>query len=183
MLVVRAPLWLSAVVGGSLFLGLYLIGSHNTDRQITREARNMTGASMQKCIAMGLQNVKQIRRMAYQVREDAIRMQLVRICDLADRIFHNFEQDPSDAAKASRFLLYLDRFLPLIERYARLSATREGRLLLERSGDEAEFRMMLNTVEQGFTQGFENYLQNDVIELRTFGRVLKKMMDVAEIGK
>jgi hypothetical protein len=79
--------------------------------------------------------------------------------------------------------LYLDRFLPLIERYVRLSSTPEGRQVLKKSSEDEGFVELLDVVEQGFSNGFQNYLENDVVELRTLSRVMKKMMNVAEIGK
>ena len=182
-LIVHAPLWLSLVVAVCLFIGFYLLGSYWTDIQIQYEATLMTVESMQTKISKGLINVIEIRDLASNIEELDIKDQVIRICDVAYRIFKNFEEDPSDVAKASRFLLYLDRFLPLIERYVRLSSTPEGRQLLAKSSEDEEFVGLLDVVEQGFTNGFQNYLENDVVELRTLSRVMKKMMNVAEIGR
>lgn len=182
-LVVHAPVWLSLVVAVCLFIGFCMLGSYWTDIQIQYEATLMTVESVQTKIRKGLENVGDIRNQAKNINGVKIKDQLIRICNVAHRIFKNFEEDSSDVAKASRFLLYLDRFLPLIERYARLSSTPEGRQLLKRSSDDKEFRELLNVVERGFTNGFQNYLENDVVELRTLSRVMKKMMNVAEIGK
>jgi len=182
-LIVHAPIWLSLVVAVCLFVGIYLLGSYWTDIQIQYEATLMTVESMQSKISKGLMNVIAIRNQASNIEEVKIKDQIIRICDVAYRIFKNFEEDPSDVAKASRFLLYLDRFLPLIERYVRLSSTSEGRQVLEKSSEDEEFVELLDVVEHGFTNGFQNYLENDVVELRTLSRVMKKMMNVAEIGK
>jgi len=182
-LIVHAPVWLSLVVAVCLFIGLYLLGSYWTDIQIQYEATLMTVESMQTKISKGLMNVIEIRNQASNIEEVKIKDQIIRICDVAYRIFKNFERDSSDVAKASRFLLYLDRFLPLIERYVRLSSTPEGRQVLKKSSEDEGFVELLDVVEQGFSNGFQNYLENDVVELRTLSRVMKKMMKVAEIGK
>ncbi len=182
VIIVGAPFWAGVIVGAAIFGGVYMLGSYWIDLSVNRQAASMsTGAILQR-IMTNLQKVQAIRQLADSIPEKDVRDQIHRICDMATRIFHNFQQDPGDIDKASRFLLYLDRFLPLIEKYARLSSTPAGRDLLQQSGDDAEFREVLKTVEQGFTQGFQNYLANDVVELRTYGRVLKKMMHVAEIG-
>ena len=182
-LIVHAPIWLSLVVAVCLFIGFYLLGSYWTDIQIQYEATLMTVESMQTKISKGLMNVIEIRNQASNIEEVKIKDQIIRICEVAYRIFKNFEKDSSDVAKASRFLLYLDRFLPLIERYVGLSSTPEGRQVLKKSSEDEGFVELLDVVEQGFSNGFQNYLENDVVELRTLSRVMKKMMNVAEIGK
>ncbi|THB66852.1 MAG: hypothetical protein D6E12_09725 [Desulfovibrio sp.] len=181
--VVNAPLWLSFFIGLSLFAGLFLIGSYWWEFQLAQEARALTNVSMQDKVKAGATKVVAIRDLAETIQNPDVQAKVRNICDLADRIFANFEHDPSDLAKAGRFLLYLDRFLPLLERYARLSATPEGRELLAKRSDDEEFFALLDVAEKSFTSGFQNYLENDVVEMRTFGRVLKKMMDVAEVGK
>ena len=182
-LIINAPIWLSFIVAICLFAGFNLLASYWTDIQIKYEAVLMTVESVQVKIRKGLKKVDHIKEQAKTVNEVKIKEQLIRICEVAQRIFKNFEADTSDVSKASRFLLYLDRFLPLIERYTRLSSTPEGRQLLKKSSDDKEFIELLNVVEQGFKNGFQNYLEHDVVELRTLSRVLRKMMNVAEIGR
>lgn len=180
---VGAPWWAGVAAGVLVFAGVWLLGSSWTDMRIRSEASGLSVQAMLQRIRQGRKKVAAIQEHAKGVPDKDVRERLFRVCTLADRIFANFEDDSQDIAKASRFLLYLDRFLPLIEKYARLSSTSQGRELLQRSGDDVEFRELLQVVEEGFSKGFQNYLENDVIELRTFGRVLKKMIHVAEIGK
>ncbi len=180
---VHVPVWIAITVGVAVAAGLWLVGSSWLDMSIRQEATGLTPEHMLRRIRSSRQILTAIRGAAGNIPDHDVQERLQRVCDLSERIFGNFEEDPEDIPKASRFLLYLDRFLPLIEKYARLSSTDEGRALLEKSGDNEEFSELLVTVEQGFAKGFQNYLENDVVELRTFGRVLKKMIDVAEIGK
>lgn len=182
VLLVSAPWWASVLVGLFVFAGIWLLGS-SQDMRIKGEAAGLSQQDMLRRIKQARKKVVAIQDLAGGVPDQDVRARLLRVCSLSDRIFKNFEDDPDDIAKASRFLLYLDRFLPLIEKYARLSATPQGRELLKKSGDDEEFKELLRVVEEGFAKGFQNYLQNDVVELRTFGRVLKKMIHVAEIGK
>jgi 5-bromo-4-chloroindolyl phosphate hydrolysis protein len=180
---IGAPFAAAFLIGLALFVGLYLIGSFLDDFMDRREARLMTGADIRRRIKDGLDKVKTIRRQARNIDHPEVRAKVENVADLADRILHNLLNDPEDQAKAGRFLLYLDRFLPLIERYAALSSTPEGREMLKKSKDEDEFLELLDTAETSFKRGLENYLQNDAMELRMLGRTLKKMMNVAEIGK
>lgn len=182
-LVVGAPWWGSVVVGIAVFGGIFLVGSSWMDMRISSEASSLGKEDMLRRIRVARKTVDGIQQLAANVPDKEIHDRLLRVSALADKIFDNFEDDPGDIAKASRFLLYLDRFLPLIEKYAKLSSTPQGREMLQKSGDEEEFKELLQVVEEGFGKGFQNYLENDVVELRTFGRVLKKMIRVAEIGK
>ncbi len=180
---VKAPIWLSLVVAGALFAGLFLIGSYQHELSVEQEARGITADQVKDKIAEGQRQLQRIREHIPRMAPAELKAKVEHICELADQIFDNFQADPSDQAKASRFLLYLSRFLPLIERYSRLSSTPAGRELLEKTGDDKEFRTLLDSVEKGFTRGLQNYLREDAAQMRTFGRVLKRMMDVAEIGK
>lgn len=178
--IVGAPIWASVAVSAALFAGLYLIGSFWTEIQIEREAGQMTLKGMQSKIGEGREMLRAIRDLSRGMVQKEIREQVIRICDMGERIFNQLEADPSDILRSSRLLLYLSRFLPLIEKYARVSSTRTGREMLDRDKD---FLEVLNAVEQGFEQGFKNYLEKDLVEIKTVGRILKKMMNVAEIGK
>lgn len=178
--VIGAPIWASVTVAAALFAGLYLIGSFWTEIQIEREAGQMTLNGMRSKIREGGEMLRAIRELSRGMVQKEIREQVIRICDMGERIFNQLEADPSDILRSSRLLLYLGRFLPLIENYARVSSTRTGREML---GRDKEFLEVLNAVEQGFEQGFKNYLEKDVVEIKTMGRILKKMMNVAEIGK
>ncbi|MBF0302668.1 MAG: 5-bromo-4-chloroindolyl phosphate hydrolysis family protein [Desulfamplus sp.] len=178
--VLQTPLWLNFVVAISLFAGLFMIGSFWIEFQIGREANRMTEESMADKILKGKKNLGEIRKISTTINQPLIRQQIIRICDLGDRIFKGFDEEPHAVSGASRFLLYIDRILPYVEKYAKVSSTRTGTEMIKKEGEILE---VLNSLEQGFEQGFKNYLEKDVVELKTVGRVLKKMMSVAEIGK
>ncbi|THB66851.1 MAG: hypothetical protein D6E12_09720 [Desulfovibrio sp.] len=167
------------IIALALPLLMYLLFKPDEDE----EDAPISESEMDKRIALGKARVEAILKAEPKVPSGEARIRLLRICALAERIFDNFEDDPGDLAKAGRFLMYLDRFLPLVERYARLSSTPEGRELLSEEYNEDEFHELLETAEEGFSKGFKNYLANDVVEMKFFGKVLKRMMDVAEVGK
>lgn len=181
--VIRLPLWVNLPVSGALFLGFYLIGSSWFEIQFNREAGNLTAEVLRNKVGTGMQKVSTIRGLANSIADSQVKNKILGIAELSDRMLRNFAQNPGDLGQAGRFLLYLDKFLPLIERYARLSGTPEGRELLLKTSDDAEFWELLHTAEESFTENFQSYLQNDAVELRTLGRTLKKMMNVPQIGK
>lgn len=178
--VLQTPLWLNFVIAISLFSGLFMVGSFWIEFQIGREANRMTEEGMVDKILKGKKKLHEIREISKVIHQIAIRQQIVRICDLGERIFKSFDEEPHAVSGVSRFLLYIDRILPYIEKYAKVSSTRTG---TEMIGKDGEILDVLNSLEQGFEQGFKNYLEKDVVELKTVGRILKKMMNVAEIGK
>lgn len=176
------PIWASLLAGVGTFGGVYLMGYHSLEKRMLRQADAMSRDATLQLIKENSEKISEIRSLSKSIRDKEIKEKISSICTLADQIIKNFEEDPSDLDKARRFLLYIDRFLSIIQRYARLSSTEAGRELLEKTSDDQEFEELLDSVKLGFKQGFQNYLRNDVVELRTFGRVLKKMMNVAEIG-
>jgi 5-bromo-4-chloroindolyl phosphate hydrolysis protein len=177
------PIWMSLLASGLLFGGMSLIGSNSRELQLAREAINMNQNVLDAKIKVGRKMVSNLKKLSRKIDDRQVRDKLNKICDLADNIFDNFDDDETDVTKAGRFLLYLERFLPVIEGYARLSSTPEGRRSLAEMYEEGEFLNFLDTMEKGFSKGFQNYLRNDVVELKTVSRVLEKMIGAAEIGK
>jgi len=178
--ILHISLWISLFITFAIFAGLFMIGSFWTELQIERDAHRMTKEKMADKISEGKKKLLEIRKIAENINHAEIKNQISRICDLGTRIFKNFDENLSAFSGASRFLLYIDRILPYMEKYARVSSSQTGREML---GSDSEITEILNSLEQGFEQGFKNYLEKDVIELKTVGRVLNKMMNIAEIGK
>ncbi len=178
--ILHIPLWISLLITVAIFAGLFMIGSFWTELQIEREANRMTQEIMADKILEGKKKLLEIRKIAENINQTDIRNQINRICDLGTRIFKNFDENLPAFSGASRFLLYIDRILPYMEKYAKVSSSRTGKEMLR---SDSEIMEVLNSLEQGFEQGFKNYLEKDVVELKTVGRILKKMMNVAEIGK
>jgi len=178
-----APLYISIPVGLTVFLGFWLIRSYRIDLLISQEAASMNSSHVMEKIKLGQKKLQNIRNISENITDNNIRSRILKICDTVEKIFSNFEQDETDIARASRFLLYLDRFLITVDQYANLSATEEGRELLSDEGHKEDFCDLLDVAEKAFKSGFKNYLENDAMEFRTVSRVLKKMMETAEIGR
>jgi len=183
VMVFRVPVIISAPVGVALFFGLWFYSLKYFDMEINRKAGGMGTAEIQKQIKLGKDKVEHIRKLTNQIYGQDIRLRILKICETTDRIFKNFEDDKADLNYASRFLLYLDRFLRAVDNYAKLCGTPEGIELLESSGNKDEFLDLIETAEKAFADGLKNYLENDQMELRTVSRVLKRMMENAEIGR
>lgn len=175
--VLKLPLWLTLTVTGLLFLGLFFLGSSWMEIQIGRQAQNMTTDQLREKLKDGLQKVSSIRGWAGSIRDEEVRRKVLGLAELADRILREFAHKPPDPpGQVGRFALYLEKFLPVVERYARLSSSPEGREMLMKTTHDPEFWELLHTAEDNFTRAFQDYLADNAMELRAFGRNLNKMM-------
>lgn len=181
---VGMPLWLAALVGGAAGLGAGLAAQGRLDDQITRAAAGMTMRQVEDEIREARRVAEDLVAYRDKMRDAELICRLDGVLALARRIFRSFEEDPDDVRKAGRFLLYMNRLLPIVERYVKLSQTEQGLKLLEEQGfgREAMLELMAKT-ESAFAEGYAAYLENDVVELKRLGAVMSKMMDVARIGR
>jgi hypothetical protein len=177
------PVWASLVAAGALFAGVYLIGDHWADIMLGRQAERMDPAEMRRRIRAGLGDAARIRDAAVDIPDARVQHKIIHVCDLAERMFNSFALENKNKARTARFVLYLEQFLPLIERYTKLSAMPEGRELLLKSSGDAEFWELLHQAETEFEQGLTAYLADDAVEMRNMGRTLRKMMTVREINE
>jgi len=177
------PVAESFALGLMVYIGLWFLRSYGKSKYKPKLVEEMAGYNIQDKIDSGFIKLQNIKELNKKIKDKELRTKINDICNTAKKIFESFDQDEEDAKMASRFLLYLDRFLMAVERYVSISSTEEGREVITDSGDKKEFIELIDTADEAFKSGFKNYLENDVIELRTLSRVLKKMMDNAEIGK
>ncbi len=174
---------INLIVSAVIASGVLLFASGSMDKKIRAEAGRLTLDSLRHKVMASQSMVDEIQKLAGQTPDTQARKKLLQLCEVSRLIFRNFQQDPRDITKSGRFILYLERILPMARHYVRVASTPQGReLLKERSEDEA-FLQYLDTAIKGFNQGFKNYLDNDVVELKRLGTVVTRMMDVAEIGK
>ncbi len=181
--VLNLPVWIGVPAGLLLGAGLYIFGRGGMDERIRRQSSGLTMLDAEVRADASRDLVQRIRAAAADTPDKEASRLLRSLADLADRVLDNFKDDPGDLRKSSRFILYLEKLLPMAERYARLAATPEGRELLRERGEDKAFLDALSKAEEAFAQGYKNYLENDVVELGRLGRVMTRMMDVAEIGK
>ena len=127
------------------------------------------------------QKIVQIRELCVNINDEPVRRRILTICGLAEGIFDNLSQNPSPEQAMGRFFLYLERTVRVVEEYSRISADPLGRRLLR--DEEKEFLRLLDQAEEAFKTGYKNILHNRIVEFRTMGRVLGRMMEIAEIGK
>ena len=170
------PLAVNLAASLGLFAGLLLIGSYGFDYKIRLEARSLSDDDIKQRIGRGLRQVSTIRGTAGMITDPVVKAKVMNVCDLAERMLKGFAKDQGRKVDIGRFLLYLDHFLPVVEKYSYMSSTPEGREMMMKTTDDAEFWELLHSAQETFETGYNNWLQNDVVELRTMGRDLKKMI-------
>ncbi len=179
--VFAAPAWLCLAMGLGLYLGITFLGSSRLDKIIRREARDLAPKEMQSKLLGDREKLARIRELCVGIEDDSIKLKILTICGLAEGIFDNLLENQAAGPSMSRFFLYLERTIQVVERYSRISANPLGRQMLRE--EEKEFLQLLNQAEEAFTTGYRNLLNNQIVEFKTMGRVLGRMMELAEIGK
>jgi 5-bromo-4-chloroindolyl phosphate hydrolysis protein len=127
------------------------------------------------------EKIVRIRELCVNIHEEPVRRRILTVCGLAEGIFDHLAQNPSQEQAVGRFFLYLERTVRVVEEYSRIAVDPMGRRLLR--GEEEEFLRLLDQAEEAFRTGYRNILHNRIVEFRTMGRVLGRMMELAEIGK
>ncbi len=174
---------LNLAVSAVIASGVFLFASGSMDKKIRSEAGRLTLEGLKNKVLASRVMVDEIQKLAQQTPDQQAREKLLELCEVSRLIFKNFEQDARDITKSGRFILYLERILPMARHYVRVASSPQGRELLKERNEDEAFLQYLDTAIKGFNQGFKNYLDNDVVELKRLGTVVTRMMDVAEIGK
>lgn len=177
--VLGLPPLIAGGLGIAVFAGAWLMGSSWLDMRIAEQARRLDGPSVTERLAAGETQVHELKRIAQAMPRKKTKDKILALCGIAERTFQVFRQDPDQRHHAGRFLLYLDRFLPLALQYAKLASTPEGRQLMQQGGQDKEFEELLDTAQTAFSQGLMNLLAHHAVEVKTVSRVLKKMMRMA----
>lgn len=171
------------IVSAVIASGVLLFAAGSMDKKISAEAGRLTIEGLRDKVRSSRIMVDEIHRLAQQAPDKQARAKLLQLCEISGLILKNFEEDPRDITKSGRFILYLERILPMARHYVRVASSPQGRELLKERNEDEAFLQYLDTAINGFNQGFKNYLDNDVVELKRLGNVVTRMMDVAEIGK
>jgi hypothetical protein len=180
-LVFGAPLWLCLALGLGLYLGITFFGSNRLDKRIRTEARMLALPEMRSRLLEDQEKLAQIRESCLRLEDEEIRLKILTICGLAEGIFNNLLEGQISGPHLGRFFLYLERTIQVVERYSGLSADPMGKQLLKE--ERSEFLQLLNQAQEAFTKGYRNLLNDRIVEFKTMGRVLGRMMEIAEIGR
>jgi len=152
----------------SLFAGLLAVtGFYLTygfdpiaDKGVAETGFGYTTGEVFDAIRGAEQKIAGIRKAAGGLKNLELRQRLSRIADSAQQIVGVIEENPEDLRRARKFLnVYLDGARKVAEGYARTHQRTQSEAL------EANFRNVLITIEDVFTEQHAKLLENDVMDL------------------
>mgnify|MGYP006295571789 CR=1 FL=1 len=178
------PLWLSLTLTALCYVGLNLtLGGLFEDKvQQIVGGRQSAINQLHGQIDRDRQAVKNLRRLARSIQNEAIREKISQVCDLSEKIFHNFQEDPDDIRRAHRFLSHFNKLLPIIENYVHLSSDADRREVLTRQ-DEASIELTLDEFRSNLKAAYQAFQENNLQQLRVATGTLKRMIEMDNTGK
>jgi 5-bromo-4-chloroindolyl phosphate hydrolysis protein len=126
--------------------------------------------------------VHNLRRLAKSITDANIRERVHAVCDIAEKIFDNFAEDPEDLKQAQRFVVQFQKLLPIVENYVHLSSDSDRREVLTVE-DETNIKDTLDAYTGNLKEAYQAYQENNLQKLRMATGVLKRMVDMDGIGK
>jgi hypothetical protein len=151
----------------AIYAGMRLL---QPSRQRRRDAANDDAGWQEHAYQTALANVATIRALASRTAKPAVRDQLGRIADQTDRILAVMREDHNLAAAPLFNDRLLERFVPLLAKYVRLSTrgVRSADAVIEKT--EAH---ELPLFEQAAVAFYEQYHRGDVGDLAALSDVLE----------
>lgn len=143
------------------FLGMYL--SYGFDPRAEKKVAATDGYSGEEIMQALEQSSKKIRSIELandKISNFELNQRIDRICEIADAILQEIENDPRDLRRSRKFLnVYLDGAKQVTEGYAKTHKnTQTGEL-------EQNFRNVLETIETVFQEQHQKLLEDDVFDL------------------
>ena len=170
---VSHDLLFSLVVAVLTLLGFYF--SYGFDLNSVNEfdgaASEHANDEWQKALVEATEKIDAIEDASKHLANDELRQRIKRIIALARQVIKTIEQSPKDLMRARKFLyVYLDGAKSVCEGYAKThekAATHEL---------ESNFRNVLITIEDVFTQQQQRLLEKEVMDLDVQIEVLHKQL-------
>ncbi len=129
----------------------------------------------------GEQKLAQMRSFPHKIRNYDIRRKIVRICDVAERIFETLKKNPEDVKTAQHFsLYYLDSTIHILHKYVELSEHKAYSDDIKNTLKQVE--TILDKVQAAFERQLSNLLKNDMLDLNSEIAVLEETIEIEGIG-
>lgn len=179
LVVLGWPLWLCLTLTALIYLGLnMLLGGvvQNKVQQIMSSGAATLDQLAQQ-IDLHRQELEELRRWASSVPTPGIRLRVTSVCDLSEKIFRNFEEDPEDIRRAHRFLSQFKKVLPIVRDYVHLASDKDRRRVLT-DEDEQNIAQTLEIFETNLQEAYRGFQENNVQKLRLATGTLKRMLEM-----
>ena len=121
----------------------------------------------------GITRLKLVRKSTQKINNNKVALKIQEICKIGIDIFKNIEEHPEDLRKARQFTnYYLDATEKIVKQYIELSSKKNLSTEIEKTLTEVE--ETLDLIKNTFEKQIANLLTNDVLDLDTEIKVLKK---------
>jgi hypothetical protein len=180
LILVGWPMGICLAITALLYLGLNLVLGGRVQHQIQQMMGGAaaTLAQLREQIDAHQRELEEIKRWAPSVPAVAIRQRVFNVCDLADKIFRNFSEDPDDIRRAHRFLSQFKKLLPIVRDYVHLASDTDRRQVLT-PGDEQDIADTLDAFENNLRDIYQGFQENNLQKLRMATGTLKRMMEMS----
>lgn len=166
---------LALVVGIAGYIATLLVFRGERRFEVGISGTRVSGEDMEKTLRYGEESVLEIRTLAGQIDDPAVKEKVEKIAVAVEKIFDNFKQDPGDIRRAREFLnYYLDATIKVIRRYVEISRHGISSGNVKGSLDRAED--LMDSLLKAYEVQLARLLSNDVMDLDTEIEVLKKTM-------
>lgn len=184
LIVAAFPWWLCLLLTGLVYLGcnLALGGLFEEKIQDVMSSTETAVARMEERIGENRKALKALRGLAPSIGNAAIRSKVMELCEMAEKIFVNFEHDREDMKRAHRFIGQFQKLLPIVGNYVHLSSDPDRRAVLSPE-DETSIEGTLDALLANLRQAYQAFQENNLMQLRMATGVLKRMIDMDEIAK
>jgi len=178
------PWGVCLLITGTSYLGLNLLLGGVVDERM----RGMMGGIGVALEQLKLQleheekTVKDLRKLTRHIPQGSIRAQVLSVCDICEKIFQNFRDDPEDLRQAQRFLIHFRKLLPIVQDYVHLTSDDDRRQVLT-AADEAGMQKMLGSLEENLRDAYQAFQENNLQQLRMTTGVLQRMIELDDTGK
>ena len=144
-------------------LGFYLTYGLDPRRDKSpgiKESFDYSTEEIVRAVSEAENKIKDILNTAKQLTNPELRIRLMRIGDWAKKIVGLIEEDPRDLRRARKFLnVYLEGAHKVTTEYLKTHTKSQSDTL------ENNFRKVLTTIEEVFTEQHQKLLENDVLDL------------------
>ena len=179
LLVLHLPIWLCLTTTALIYAGLNLLMGGIFQAKVQQIVGSSATAIAQLTdqILKNRQQLDHLRRRSASLPHKGIRERVLRVCDLSEKIFNNFEEDPDDIRRAHRFLSQFNRVLPIIEDYLHLASDTDRRKVLTVE-DEQNIDLTLKAFEENLQLIYQGFQENNLHKLRMATGTLKRMLEM-----
>jgi 5-bromo-4-chloroindolyl phosphate hydrolysis protein len=125
----------------------------------------------------GEEKLKLMRSLAYQVKNDFMRLKISEMYDIGHQIFETVKKKPKDVRSVQQFSsYYLDTTIKIIRKYLELSKHTSYSTEVQSAVQKVE--STLNNAQLAFKKQLENLVREDVLDLDTEMSILEETLEL-----